>query len=182
MMPFRFTLLFPVFFIAVVCNAQQKVPAARYKVTGTIRLSTDYCGGVDPGEETLAKMRQPIPIEGKTIYIKRGNKNSPKGKIIQKASTDENGIFNVYLASGLYCVVEEYKVKKLQYPEPNSNTSVDSLCIKKEWRKCDGIIRIENKTIENVNLIYYEHCPWTQPCVGYSGPLPPAAPHVQDVK
>ncbi len=163
-----------------VCAAQQKVPAARYKVSGTIKLSTDYCGGADPGDEVLASMRQPIPLKNKTIYIKRGNKNFSKGKIIQKATSDDNGVFNVYLASGLYCVVEEYKIKKLQFPEPNINISVDSACFEKEWRKCDGIIRIENKTIENVNLIYYEHCPWTIPCTSYSGSLPPVASPIQE--
>jgi hypothetical protein len=164
-----------IFLSVSVCFAQQKVPAARYKVTGTIKLSADYCGGADPGEENLAKMRQPIPLKGKTIYIKRGNKNFSKGRIIQKATTDDNGVFNVYLASGLYCVVEEYKVKRIQYPAANPNLSVDSLCLEKEWRKCDGVIRIENKTIENVNLIYYQHCPWTMPCTNYSGSLPPVA-------
>jgi hypothetical protein len=147
-------------------------PTAKlFIIKGKITQTSDYCGGAYI-RELIERAKTPVPYPDKTIYFKKGNKNSLRSKVITKATTDKDGNFEVNLEPGTYCVVEEYKTEKIIIPPNSSTTTYDSNCINSLWQECDYTLTVDDKDITDFVINYHHHCFYSQPCQLYKGPRP----------
>jgi hypothetical protein len=167
-------LLFSVFVLLQKSSAQQH--QKKYSVKGTATQTSDYCSGAYMPEREK-ELQTPKPLSGKKIFIKQGSANSNKRKVTKETETDSLGNFEINLPAGTYCIVEEYKTKPLVIPKSNENINFDIECIKREWKKADYVLHIVNENVMGIKINYVHHCPWSQPCSQYTGPLPASVAH-----
>ncbi len=160
------------FIVLLVC-ANYLFAQKKFKVNGVVFQTYTYCGGAEPMPEVLVELARPRPIIGKTIYIKKGNSNSGKSKVIAKLVTDSVGGFSINLPKGNYCIVDENKTKPLTIPKNNQVMKHDVKCLTEQFQKCDFSLNVLNKEVADIQIIYHEYCSWAKPCIHYSGPLPP---------
>jgi hypothetical protein len=159
---------------------QQKKKTTKYLISGLITSTSSYCGGARPSDEMLADIATPRPFPSKTIYIKKGEVNSQKKKIVLVLTTDTNGRFQAKLPLGKYLIVDENK-KDLKYynqllkkykVETTNFEAVDTVCLKKWYSKPDYVLKIDTAGVINININYHKEC-YNLPCTQFRGPYPP---------
>jgi hypothetical protein len=148
-------------------------------VSGLITQTHAYCGGARPTEEVLKRLQTPAPFPGKKIYIRCGNENTTKKKIIRTVTADSTGHFSIKLPPGTYCIIQEEQVKKLDpdhfLKKETAELKLKKNCLEKWWSTCYQTFEVK-ATDSHVPLNVNFHFPcFTEgiPCMQYSGPLPP---------
>lgn len=153
----------------------QNMPKPTFVIKGRVTQTSSFCGGMMPTQEMMNEYTKEKPFPGKKLYVKRCKKNSLKYKIVKEITTDTAGNFEVRLPVGTYCIVEEYKTQKLKIPAHDQYTTYDAPCMKQNWAKCDYLIEVKDKDLNDVAIKYHNYCSFNQPCMHYHGPRPPAA-------
>lgn len=145
-------------------------PKKKYKVTGVVTETADYCGGARPPKGLEEQLRTPKPLANKKLIVRKGNSNSQKSKIVAEITTNEEGKFELDLPAGTYSFVSEEKTK-LVIPANDKFNTYDAECLKKEFAKPDGLLTVkdgENKVEINI----HKHCSYKKPCLTFTGPKP----------
>lgn len=150
-----------------------------YTVTGSIYVTSDYCGGANPPEELLENLQIPKPYPGKKIFIRSGTKNDFDQPILYALTTDSAGLFSFQLPAGSYCIVDEYRVRRgftdsLFVDKVPQVKITDHWCIK-QWLE-EGLLlfKVEKKGVVLDRITIHQRCFVHEgiPCLEYTGPLP----------
>ena len=158
------------FTVAVACGHRHATAndAKKFTVTGSVVIREDYCGGA----QLVNEDRPAVPASGTTLYIR---KSGGSKTVIDSIKTNDKGAFSISLSAGEYCIVEKWKKYPLVFPVNTDFQKWDTACYRKRYNECDFTLNVKSDT-SDVKFILRKHCPWTTPCVQYSGPFPPAAP------
>ena len=149
----------------------------KFRVSGTVTYTANYCGGAAPSEEMLAEMRQPKPRFGQELLVRSGDFNS-FGRLLARATTKEDGSFEFFLAPGDYCIVIAQKESADMVPKSSEYIHVDTECYNKWMATCDLSFRLADREISGLSLNLHQAC-FTNSystCVQWDGPMPPSAP------
>jgi hypothetical protein len=149
-----------------------KKKAVQYAVEGTIFEIQPYCGGAAPPPELEHPI--PKPKEGIKLLIREGNYNNPEEPVIDSLISDKEGKFIIKLAPGTYSLIEPWKKGKFAVPQNSQYTTYDTACYRKRYYESDYTLVVKNK-MKDVAITFQRYCSWSQPCVKYDGPKPPAA-------
>lgn len=163
------------FAINVSC-AQPAANEKTYAVSGIVMATHDYCGGAKPPDETLEKLKTPVPLSSKKLYLKKSRTNARSYKVAASFTSDSSGHFKVQLTPGVYCIVEEYKSKPFILPANDKFSTWDEDCLREEYAKCNFELTVRDHDVKDISLVFHIPCSWAKPCLQYRGPLPPAAP------
>ena len=172
---YNFFFLFNIVAIAMSweCTTLKKFSNIKYHVSGTIMQTQSYCGGAQPTKEILDKLNKPTGIPDTKLFIRKSATNSEDLIIIDSIFSDSVGKFSIDLAPGTYCLVESWKAKRFIPPSDNQNQKTDTICLRNLYNLCDYVLEVDNKNIENVNIVFHRDCFYNLPCVTYKGPVPP---------
>ncbi|MBA3683066.1 MAG: prealbumin-like fold domain-containing protein [Bacteroidetes bacterium] len=132
------TIVLFILLINSICYSQiNKTKQVSFNLSGKVTQTSAYCGGAAPSEEMMAEYAKAKPYAGKTFYIRKGNVNSLKKKVILSFKADENGKFSFQLPPGIYSIIQEVQVNKLNVNKYNTKGSLhaDVECLKKWWLK-----------------------------------------------
>lgn len=152
------------------------------QVSGKMLQTNSYCGGAALAPDEMAEVEKPRPLAGKKCYVREGNKNNIKGRIVASFESDSSGNFMIYLAPGEYCIIDSRKYDKnfvadiaKKYKKGDSNyTAADMDCLKKWLSTPDLVFTVKEDGENKITVTYNNPCSWAAiPCVQYSGPLPP---------
>lgn len=172
-MLFRFFLLnLLVFSCSSSITANQKAKNL-FLVTGSMMQTISYCGGAQPSQQVLDSCNKPRGIPYGKFFLKSGNTNLKGASIIQTINTDINGNFAIYLPTGNYCLVEEWKSKPFKLPLNDAKQTIDSTCFLNLYNTCDFKLAIPKKSIHHLIFIFHRNCYYNQPCTSYHGALRP---------
>lgn len=174
--------LFTCFMLSSGCKTTKETVSTEsplYKVTGSIYVTSDYCGGARPTEEMLDKLKTPKPYVGKKIYIRKGVVNTVDSPILYALVTDDEGKFTAQLPAGNYVIIDEYRINNGFTDSLFANTlqnirTNDPACIK-QWFN-DGLAKFKvdkaDQTLPQLNI--HQQCfrPDGVPCLMYTGELP----------
>jgi len=150
----------------------------KFLVSGSIMQTLSYCGGARPPQAILDSLNTPKGIPFGKLFIKSRNTNIKSLRIIDSILADSNGNFSIHLPPGDYCLVEEWKSRPFKLPLNDARHTVDSACFRNLYNTCDFKLRITNKNINHLKIVFHRACFYNQPCISYRGPLPSvAAPH-----
>lgn len=148
----------------------------KFNVSGKVRHSFAYCGGAEPSEEMMAEFTKLKPYAGKTFYIRKGKTNNVKAKVILSFKADTAGSFSFQLPPGVYSIIQEPQVKKLNIKfYKKQHIIVDESCLKTWWEKPYYILEVKDKNITNLDFKFHHPCFISDdvPCLNYNGPMPP---------
>lgn len=155
-----------VFFILVVCTSVLKAQTRSF--SEKFEITNQYCGGAAPTEEVLASTHKKKPFANKTIYMYK------KGKCVDSLVTDSLGWVKRRIKYGKYELFLSYKHVK-QTPI-GSEKDFDMACMKKEWSRPDGMLKISWGSVHFINhRIGFKFCDWQYPCLKERH-IPPSAP------
>ncbi|MDP1801359.1 MAG: hypothetical protein Q8L81_08405 [Bacteroidota bacterium] len=158
-------------FYATIAQTKQK-----FTISGKALQTFAYCGGVKPSEEVLDHHKTPKPYVGKTFYIRAGKTNNLKAKVLLKFKADTAGNFSFELPPGIYSIIQEPQLKKLNVKlYKNKYVEVDETCLKNWWEKPYYLLEIKDKNISGLEFKFHHPCFMSGdiPCLHYSGPMPP---------
>lgn len=144
-----------------------------YPIELRITQTSSYCGGAEPTQEQLQRQFTPMPLPGKTVYIKRGKSNSSTDTLLIKVKADDKGFIHLKLAPGAYCVVEEFKTQPLVIPPNSPMFQYNAECLEQRWKSCDEIFYVVPEGNQPVSINYHKRCGYEVPCGNYNGPMPP---------
>lgn len=165
------------------CNNSNKTtkdqPDNSIEITTT--KTESYCGGAQPSEETLKKLREPKAYPNATLYLREGEENNYKKPYYKKLKSDSVGKVNVNLPKGVYSVVFDNKsgVKKYNQilksvEKSSSHDTIDKKCLENYFTKPDGLIVVTD-SLQKVTINRHFPCEWESiPCSYFSGGLPPS--------
>jgi hypothetical protein len=160
-------------FLLVVATLHSFAAKKKYAVAGTITQTADYCGGIAPSEAMLQMLRSPQPLEGKKIFVRKGNANYASKKIIAETASDADGNFKLHLRPGVYCIVFEDKLSPLNIPQNDNHTTWNKACMKTAHSKCEYTFTLKKEPLAAIKINYHKHCSFKAPCSNYQGPTPP---------
>ncbi|MEI7522751.1 MAG: hypothetical protein WCJ95_00400 [Mariniphaga sp.] len=147
----------------------QKIPV-EIMVTGT----TSYCGGAKPPPELLKKLETPKPLQGKRLYLKKGQINTFNTMVYLEICTDSLGKISIRIPEGKYFVVDEYKKDPWFYTKLlNDYPETDKNCLKTWYEQSDFSFEVKTDTIRNLTWNIHKNCSWEAiPCVHIKVALP----------
>lgn len=151
---------------------KKKKKAVKFKLEGTITEVHPHCGGAAPTYDM--QFPKPVPKAGIKLFVRKGNFNNPKEKIIDSLVSDAEGKFNISLPAGTYTFIEPWKKEKYQIPQNSKYSTYDTACYRKMYHQPDYTIELKNNT-SGIAINFQRYCFWRMPCVQYDGPLPPAS-------
>ncbi|HEV7230798.1 MAG TPA: hypothetical protein VGO45_05690 [Bacteroidia bacterium] len=177
-LPFRHIFFSLLIFLVFSENIYSQKNSKQYTVSGTITQTHSYCGGARPSDEMLARLNTPAPYAGKKLYIRYGNQNSSKKKIIRIISADSAGHFKIQLPSGTYCIIQDEQIKRLDIEhfkkQETEYLKLDENCLKNWWSQCFTTFEVKSENKTNLNINFNFPCfTGGTPCMQYTGPLPP---------
>lgn len=151
---------------------------SKYKVSGTLTQSSNYCGGAAPSPEQVAWYSTARPHRA-VIYLKEAAESHWGQPILDSVTTDENGYFEFWLEPGEYTLLtanqndQNYLNSVLSCG--NQYVLVDEECVRNWFAKGLFQVSVSNEFVENLNYNFYNACfvPYAIPCLQYSGPYPP---------
>jgi len=147
-------LVFVFAFFYTLVNGQTKAFSHKFEIRG------ENCGGAaQPNEEVVLASNHKIkPFAHQTIYLYK------KGKCVDSLNTDSLGWARKRIKSGKYDLFLSYKhFKKVPIASENE---FDMECMKKEWDRPDGMLKISWRgTVFVNNRIGYKFCPWQYNCL-----------------
>lgn len=151
------------------------------ELRGVVTYSTNYCGGAAPTEEIVSEMNAKKPYANIWLYIRRGEKNNIRSKIVAKVKTDSLGKFSVKLRQGTYSIVDSRKknsrfinslIKMVKQPKAGYKLT-DKSCLLNWLQTPDVVVRLTTDTFK-CELHYVMQCSWNKyPCMHYLGQYPP---------
>jgi hypothetical protein len=147
-----------------------------YNVSGSIMLTSSFCGGARPNEEMMMEAERPKPYVGKTLYVRRGMSNSAKEKIILKFTANKAGEFNFRLPAGTYVIIQAEQVNAYDSTkvERRQYINVDHACMREWWVKPLYVLEVIDKDVKGLVFPFHRRCFISSdvPCFNYSGPMP----------
>lgn len=158
-------LLLPV--IAGVCclawtiNAKPH-PPKRCTVSGTLLLQHDFCNG------THTDVQHTYAAAGTTLYVRKAG----TATVLDSIVCDSTGKFNVQLAAGDYCFIEQWKRDPIVMPVNTTYETWDTACYRSEYNTCDFHLHV-SKSKNDVAIVLTRHCASTRPCCTFRGPTVP---------
>lgn len=146
-----------VIFVTIVSLAHAQTRAFETK----FEITTEDCSGVGitPTEGTyLASQHKKKPFANQTIYMYK------KGKCVDSLMTDSLGKVRKRIKYGQYDLFLAYKHKRTV--PIRSAKDFDMECMKKEWLKPDGILKLSWKGTHLINKgIGFKRCEWRYDCI-----------------
>lgn len=150
-----------------------------FEVSGTVYVTSDYCGGAHPNETILQNLKTPKPYEGKKLFIRDTDSNDFSSPVVYSLTTDQDGRFTCSLPEGKYCIIDEYRVNRgytdslMANVVPDLKIS-DPWCIRSWSAQCLMTFEIKNKNMVLPQINIHQQCfrPDGIPCLIYTGPLP----------
>ena len=161
--------------LITVSSVSLSTAAQKYTVTGTVWQTFPYCGGANPGKDVLKNMNKEKPFENKTFYVRKGEKNNCKNKIVATCKTDSAGNFFLKLPKGTYSMIVAEQVNEINVKDYNDNTqTADSSCLENWWREPYYLLTVKDKNIK-LEFTFRHRCYLNNdiPCVTYKGALHP---------
>jgi hypothetical protein len=161
-----------------ICFSQAgKKKTLSFNISGKVTQTSAYCGGAEPTEEMMNEYRKEKPYAGKTFYVRKGNTNTTKEKVILSFKANENGKFSFQLPPGTYSIIQEAQVKEINPKSYNKKGSLqaDATCLKNWWLKPYYILEIKDKDVTGLHFKFHHPCFISDdiPCIQYTGPMPP---------
>ncbi len=156
-----------------------KKPTRRWKVSGKVMQTSEYCGGAQPPEEILEALLKEKPFPNKRLFVRAGTVNKIARPILQSFTTNAEGHFEISLPSGDYCVFEEGKKDQLKIPDFSKENEklppaeayrlTSEECLRTWWHTCDKTLRVKGQSLKGVIIRFHQRC--NPPCVT-GGPQP----------
>ncbi len=149
----RYWLLYSTFCFFLPLTAQWKK-----KVTLQYFIAKSDCAGASGTGGGRKVYLTNLPFANQKIYLYK------KNKCIDTLITDKEGKISTKLSYGKYKLFISWKHhKKVPY---GNETFYDMDCLRKEWTKCNGYIKIGFMSRHVVSFdIGLEPCPWEYPCI-----------------
>lgn len=147
-----------------------------FTVTGMVTQTFSYCGGAAPPKQILDKLKTPVPYPGKKFYIRSGKINTVEAKIVRSFTTDSSGGFSVSLEAGLYSIIQEEQLNKINASDyTRQNQEADEQCLLEWWAKPYYLLEITSNNIGGLNFNFQHACFVSAdiPCLKYVGPPVP---------
>lgn len=149
-----------------------------YTVAGVITRSESYCGGAEPEPGLLEELRKPGPYSGKKLYVKSGDANALKHRVLDSIVAQADGTYELQLPPGKYCLIQSTQLDRKVFEKygKGSNISLTSdTCLENWWNRCYYAFTVTDRNIDSLNFHFHKPCfvPEGMPCLDYSGPLPP---------
>ena len=91
--------------LALACNPKMTTNSADALLEVTFYITSDYCGGANPGEEVIAALKEPKVLKNANVFLKKNGTAQP-----QKITTNENGVALLDLKNGEYSFYFEEKM------------------------------------------------------------------------
>lgn len=147
-----------------------------FTLSGKILMIESYCGGAAPSRELLEEIRKPKPCTEKYFFIKKGDANSAKNPVIDAIHVDSAGSFSIQLKQGTYCILQDFQTKPLQLEQFKSGNNFEYQgddCMRKYWADCFQMVDLKGN-INDFTITVYKKCFGDgNPCLIYTGPMPP---------
>ncbi|MBK9285134.1 MAG: hypothetical protein IPM51_12610 [Sphingobacteriaceae bacterium] len=147
-----------------------------YTIKGKVVYTNSYCGGVMPNKEVLDECNRAKPYVGKKLFVKKGESNNLKSKILFSFTVDSTGGFSFHLPKGNYMIVCEEQTKKISIKNSkNSHLNIDSSCYAQWWTIPLLQIHVDAQPVYDLQITFHKKCfvNSDSPCIHYSGPMPP---------
>ena len=151
----------------------------RWKVSGKVIQTNEYCGGANPSEEIIEALRKEKPLPDKRLFVRAGTLNKITRPVLQSFTTDAEGNFEISLPPGDYCVIEEGKKDQLKIPDFSKENEklppaeayrlTSEECLRTWWRACDQTLRVKRQSLKGVVIRFHQRC--NPPCIT-GGPQP----------
>ncbi|MEP7164078.1 MAG: hypothetical protein ABI741_05250 [Ferruginibacter sp.] len=146
-----------------------------YAVSGKVTQTFSYCGGAAPSQDILEELAKPVAYAGKKFYIRRGEINDTKNKVIKSFTTGKDGDFCIRLAPGTYAIILEEQLDTINikdYTKPDQ--LVDEQCMLSWWTKPYYLLKVKDSNIRKLNFSFFHRCfiSIEIPCISYQGPQP----------
>ena len=174
---FKIAIVFLCIITNVIYSQTNKKKTVLFNVSGKVTHTSAYCGGAAPTEEMMNEYRKDKPYAGKIFYVRKGNTNTLKAKIILSFKADADGKFSFQLPPGIYSIIQEPQVKEMNMKNYNKKGSLqaDASCLKNWWLKPYYILEIKDKDVTGLHFKFHHPCFVSDdiPCIRYTGPMPP---------
>lgn len=151
-------------------------PLPTFTLSGRILMIESYCGGAAPSRELLEEIKKPKPCLEKYFFIKKGEANSAKNPVIDVIKVDSTGSFSMQLKQGTYCILQDFQTKPLQLENYKTNNNFQYQgddCMRKYWADCYQTIELKENTNDLIITVYKKCFGDNNPCMIYTGPMPP---------
>ncbi|MFN0031188.1 MAG: hypothetical protein ACKVOR_03410 [Flavobacteriales bacterium] len=162
--------------------SEQKANSNVIDVKIYLTQTSSYCGGAEPPDELLIELATPQPLSGKKLHIKKGSNNDPRITPIASLNSLADGLAEMQLEPGSYCVVYDNKVDSAYFKmllskhsvATQSYSEINKKCIER-WLLTAEYSFIVHKDSSNVHTFnHHNQCAWGGlPCMNYNGPYPP---------
>ncbi len=158
-----------------IAGADQSKKTTRLHIAGTVKQTSQYCGGARPTREMEDKLSTPVPYPGKNFYIRAGKINDLKAEIVKDFTTDQEGNFSFDLPQGVYAIILEEQLHEINAKDyKNKDCEVDENCLSDWWKKPYYLLEIKDQNIDSLNFIFNHRCFLSTdvPCISYKGVMP----------
>ena len=101
--------------------------------------------------------------------------NSEQGKIIERFTTDKEGLYDIALLPGTYSIIVEEQLHPVDLKKySTTNQKVDEKCMIEWWKKPYYVLEVNHQNITSLNFTFTHRCFLTNdiPCITYTGPMP----------
>lgn len=149
--------------------------AKTFKVSGIVTQTFSYCGGVAPSREMLDKLGTPIAFPGKMFYVREGEINNSKNKIIKAFTADSTGKFCFRLEPGIYAIILQEQLDTVKVTDyAKSDQQVDEFCLNNWWKTPYYLLTIKRSNVTELKFNFFHRCflATDNPCISYRGVLP----------
>jgi hypothetical protein len=166
----KFWIIIVVFLFGITTNQAQTC-----KISGNVKQTFSYCGGARPDDSLLERLAKPVAFVGKKFYIRKGKTNILKSKVILGFETDSLGNFSFYIKPGIYSILLEEQLKRVNSKNYSShNQSVDEKCLKKWWSKPYYLLVVTKPKNQKLDFLFQHRCFINNeiPCIEYIGEMP----------
>lgn len=146
-----------------------------YQVSGQVVQRKPYCGGAKPNQAILDRTQIPQPYPNKTFYLKHGESNRIKAKVVAQFTTDAQGEFSLQLPKGTYVLLQAEQLQKLNIEALQSkHLSIDAKCLESWWKQPYHVLNVKDANITDLNFSFQKRCHIDSdlPCITYTGPPP----------
>jgi hypothetical protein len=142
------------------------------KITMQVKATTtsSFCGGAQPTEEIMERMRAPRPINETKFYIIKGAINKSNRKIIDSFTTSPLGEANIRLLAGTFSIIEAKQILSFTPLKDSQHQTWNNECLLEKWQT--PLITFKAKRNKLISFNIHKPCSFSMPCGKYTGPLP----------
>lgn len=141
----------------------------RYPVLFVITQTIPYCGGANKTEDLQTADNKKSTPAIQSLYIIKGNKNTPGRKILQRFTMDKDGEACINLAAGTYSLINRFSYEKLTI----NKSLFDEACLKQLWATPLYTFTVRQNIKQTVIYNIQQLCEYDRPCAKFSNEVVP---------